>query len=144
MKMPAKNKRPVRKDVLLPQIHRRFKQEISNMRIRAHAMTRQSVHWPIGAKVYEPEKILHFVDAVWKRMEGKPSALGGTGPKDPQEALVDQAAACNGLLKALARRIDAGEDSQQGAEQMFSSLKALVVEFLNVYFCSCHGEAHNK
>ena len=45
-----------------------------------------------------------------------------------------QAAECNGLLKALAQKIEAGEDSQEFAEAMFSSLKALVVAFLGAYF----------
>ena len=122
--------------VLSARMQKDFKREISNLRIRAHAMTRQSVHWRIGAKVYEPEKILHFVDAVWKRLAGTGSSRPGTGSWDSEEALVDKAAACNSLLKELASKIDSGEDSQEPAGELFSSLKALVVAFLGVYFSS--------
>lgn len=132
----AKERLRFRKDTLSPRVQKDFKREISNMRIRAHAMTRQSVHWQIGAKVYEPEKVLHFVDAIWKRLTGKGSSSSGSVSDGCQAALVDQAAECNGLVKALALAIDTGEDSQELAEQMFSSLKALVVAFLGVYFCS--------
>ncbi len=137
---PGRNKPHVRRDVLSSQNRRRFKRELSNMRIRAYAMTRRSVHWRIGAKVYEPEKILPFVDAVWKRIAGRGSASDGTVSKDRQEALVDRSAACNGLLKELAERIDAGEDSRELAEEVFSSLKALAVGFLGLYFFSPRDE----
>lgn len=133
-KKPGKKKQRVCRAAPTPQIQKDFKREISNMRIRAHAMTRQSVHWQIGAKVYEPEKILHFVDAIWKRLEGtRPPSLG-TLSKGLQEVLVEQAAECNGLLKSLASKIDSREDSEDLAGEMFASLRALVVAFLGVYF----------
>jgi len=133
-KKPGKKKRRVRKGVLAPQIQKDFKREISNMRIRAQAMTRQSVHWQIGAKVYEPEKILHFLDAVWKRLEGARSPSSGTTLKGIQEVLVEQAAECNRLLKSLASKIDSGEESEELAGEMFAGLKTLVVAFLGLYF----------
>jgi hypothetical protein len=133
-KKPGKKKRRVCNGVLAPQIQKDFKREISNMRIRADAMTRRSVHWQIGAKVYEPEKILHFVDAIWKRIEGPRSPSSGTLSKGLQEVLVEQAAECNGLLKSLGSRIDSMEDSEELAGEMFASLRALVVAFLGVYF----------
>ncbi len=137
MKKPGKKKKlRVRKDFLSSQIQKEFKREISNMRIRADGMTRKSVHWRIGAKVYEPEKILHFVDAIWKRLTGTHSPSPETTSKGLQEALVEQAAECNALLKSLASKIDSGEDSEELAEEMFSSLKALVVAFLGIYFSS--------
>ena len=76
------------------------------------------------------------MDTMWKRLASTKSSSPGKGPKGLQEALVDHAAECNGLLKALAQKIDAGEDSQEFAEEMFSSLKALVVAFLGAYFGS--------
>jgi len=139
-KKPGKKKRRVRNGVLAPQIQKDFKREISNMRIRADAMTRRSVHWQIGAKVYEPEKILHFVDAIWKRIEGARSPSSGTLSKGLQEVLVEQAAECNGLLKSLGSKIDAMEDSEELAGEMFVSLRALVVGFLGVYFSSAGGD----
>lgn len=130
----GKKKRRVRKGVLALQVQKDFKREISNLRIRAHAMTRQSVHWQIGAKVYEPEKILHFLDAIWKRLEGTRSPCSGTPSKGIQEVLVEQAAECNRLLKLLASKVDSGEESEDLAGEMFANLRELVVDFLGVYF----------
>ncbi len=128
-----KKKQRVREGVLTPH-QKDFKREISNMRIRAHAMTRQSVHWQIGAKVYEPEKILHFVDAIWKRLDGTHSPPSRPHSKGMQEVLVEQAAECNGLLKLLASKVDSMEGSEELAGEMFASLRALAVAFLGVYF----------
>jgi len=139
-KKPGKKKRRVCKGVLAPQFQKDFKREISNMRIRAHAMTRQSVHWQIGAKVYEPEKILHFLDAIWKRLEGARPTSSGMLSSGLQEVLVEQAAECNGLLKLLASKIDSREDSEELAGEMFASLRSLVVGFLGVYFSSAGGD----
>jgi len=133
-KKPDKKKRRARKGVLAPQVQKDFKREISNLRIRAHAMTRQSVHWQIGAKVYEPEKILHFVDAIWKRLEGARSPSSGNPSKGFEEVLVEQAAECKRLLKSLASEVDSGEESEELAGEMFASLRAMVVGFLGVYF----------
>jgi hypothetical protein len=135
-KKPGKKKLRVSKDILSPQVQKDFKREISNMRIRALAMTRQSVHWHIGAKVYEPEKIVHFVDAIWKRLTGTRGSSSGTTSKGLQDALVEQAAECNALLKTLALKIDSQEDSEDLAGEMFVSLRALVVAFLGAYFSS--------
>ncbi len=88
----------------------------------------------IGAKVYEPEKILHFVDAIWKRLEGARSPSSGDPSKGFQEVLVEQAAECNRLLKSLASKIDSGEESEELAGEMFAGLKTLVVAFLGLYF----------
>jgi hypothetical protein len=136
-----KKKLHVRKDVLSPQIQKAFKREISNMRIRAHAMTRQSVHWRIGAKVYEPEKILHFVEAIWNRLAGTGAPCSGAVSRDLQAVLVEQAAECNTLLKSLAEKVDSSEDSEALAGEMFVCLKALVVDFLGIYFSSVGGDA---
>jgi hypothetical protein len=125
---------PLRRDILSARVGKVFKREISNMRIRAHAMTRQSVHWRIGTKVYEPEKVLHFVDTLWKRLEGTRAPSSGGVSKGVEEALVEQALRCSAWLKALAVAIDERRDSQEIAEEVFASLKALVVAFLGVYF----------
>ncbi len=131
---------PLRRDMLSPRLGKDFKREISNMRIRAHAMTRRSVHWQIGAKVYEPEKILHFVDTLWKRLEGTSAPSSGRLTKGVEEALVEQALRCNARLKALSVTIDEGQESRELAEEVFASLKALVVAFLGVYFPGSDGD----
>ncbi len=111
-----------------------LKREISNMRIRAEALTRHAVHWKIGAKFYEPEKILHFVDAVWKRLRRMEPVGGGRRPAEGEEGTLELASACHRLLRELGARVQAGEETQELAEEIFASLKALVVAFLEPYF----------
>ena len=77
---------------------------------------------------------MHFVDAIWKRLEGTRSPSSGTPSKGLQEVLVEQAAECNALLKSLTSKVDSREDSEELAGEMFASLRALVVAFLGVYF----------
>jgi hypothetical protein len=141
-KKAGKRKSRVCKEVLSPQVQKDFKREMSNMRIRALAMTRQSVHWRIGAKVYEPEKILHFVDAIWKRLTGTSASNSPTASKPLQDALIEQAVECNALLKTLTSKVDSQEDSEELAGEMFASLRRLVVGFLGVYFEQ--GESRSK
>ncbi len=126
--------RQMGEEILSPRLHKDLKREISNMRIRANAMARQSVHWRIGAKIYEPEKILHFVEAIWKRLTGRGTPSSGSVAESLQEVLVDQAIECNALLKTLGSKIDSGEDSEALAGEMFTSLRSLVVAFLGIYF----------
>ncbi len=129
-----------RSEVLSPHLQRDLKREISNMRIRAQAMTRRSVHWRIGAKVYEPEKILHFLEAIWKRLTRARNRGACTVAESFQEELVGRAVDCNGLLKTLGAKIDSGEESEALAEEMFARLRALVVDFLGIYFDGATGE----
>jgi hypothetical protein len=119
---------------LAPRWQKHFRKEISNMRIRAHAMSRGNVSWQVGAKVYEPEKILHFVEAVWKRIAGARGHAREGAPTGIEEVLVEKAAECNLLLKALTLKIEAKERSDELAGRVFACLKDLVVAFLGVYF----------
>ncbi len=117
-----------------PSALRALKVEISNMRIRAGALARKPVHWQIGAKVYEPEKIEYFIDAVWKRLRRlEPATAAAAGP-EAAAGLPDKAVQCHGQLKDLAVRVSEEADSQAAAEEMFRSLRALVADFLEVYF----------
>ncbi len=113
---------------------RAFKIVVSNMRIRAQALTRQSIYWQIGAKIYEPEKIEHFVETIWKRL----SRLKGLEQSQVNiplwEDLTEKAEQCHSLLKALDGKIRQKEDSQGLASDLFKSLKSLVVAFLEIHF----------
>ena len=111
-----------------------LKKEISNMRIRAGALARESIHWQIGAKVYEPEKIAHFVDTIWKRLGRMPDPCGNPCGNGSGEAVLDKAMDCHDRVKHLAEMIRSKEESQPHAEEMFSSLKELVMHFLEIYF----------
>lgn len=111
-----------------------LKLEVSNMRIRSSALARENVYWKIGAKIYEAEKIDHFVQAVWSRLariklpreERGVSALGAV--------LVEAAADCRAALRELALRLREGVDTQDLAEGLFRQLKDFTADFLEAYF----------
>jgi hypothetical protein len=111
-----------------------LKKEISNMRIRATALARESVHWQIGAKTYEPEKIVHFLEAVWKRLKripaGAPVSLAG----GEEEDLLERAGDCHRQLRRLAENVRSGQESEPQARALFPALKQLAVSFLEFYF----------
>ncbi len=46
----------------------KLRSEISNARIVAHALERMPCQWLIGKKVYDPEKIRVFLEAIWTRI----------------------------------------------------------------------------
>ncbi len=116
-----------------------LKKEVSNMRIRAHAMARSSIHWQIGAKVYEPEKIVHFVETVWSRLRRMPSRTRAEAGSGPEEVLLERAVHSHEMVKSLAHAIKAQQDSQGLAVEMFASLKGFAVAFLDVYFREREG-----
>jgi len=121
--------------VFSPGILKALKTEVSNMRIRAGALARNAVYWRIGAKVYEPEKILYLVEVVWKRLNklkaaGQGDGTSCTGVTD----VLEKSRYCHALIKELALKIDAREDSLETAQEVFTALKGLVVAFLDQYF----------
>lgn len=109
--------------------------ELSNMRIRSSALARQSVYWKIGAKVYEAEKIDHFVQVVWSRLvRMKFHREEERGDSDAGFALLGAAADCHAALRELAFRLREGLDTQDHAEALFRQLKDFAADFLEVYF----------
>ena len=113
---------------------RALKLAVSNMRIRAQALARESIHWQIGAKIYEPEKIAHFLETIWKRLRSKNRWAQGAVQACAWDALAEKAESCHAMLKALDRQIRDNQDSQELAVELFKSLKGLVVSFLEIYF----------
>jgi len=110
-----------------------FRKEVSNMRIRAHALARESVSWRIGEKVYEPEKAAYFLETIWKRLKGLRPAMGFSDGQ-AEEALLARASICHGRLRELSERIESGLDSQAAAEETFGSLRKLAAGFLEYFF----------
>jgi hypothetical protein len=111
-----------------------FKRELSNSRIMASGMNDFSVHWLIGNKYYEPEKISVFINTVWdklKNLESLPNLEVGETP------LVR----CVGISKEISKELMAikSEIREQGdathlASEMFLNLKSLSSHFFKLYF----------
>jgi len=113
---------------------RAFKQEVSNMRIRAAALARESVHWQIGAKTYEPEKILVFLDAVWRRLKRVPVGARPALLPGEEEDLLKRAGDCHRELRRLTEEVRSQRESEPTARRLFPALRQLAAGFLECYF----------
>jgi glutamine amidotransferase-like uncharacterized protein len=111
---------------------RAFKSEISNGRIVALALERKQLQWLIGKKVYDPEKIRVFLEAVWSRI----SVIDRVECMAEEEGyyLLHTAQSVTTMLKTLKNESDAGHAVTVVAEELFAKLKALAAAFLTLYF----------
>jgi len=111
---------------------RAFKSEISNSRIVALALERKPLQWLIGKKVYDPEKIRVFLEAMWSRI----SVIdrGECMAEEEGYYLLHTAQSVTTMLKTLKNESDAGHAVTVAAEELFAKLKALAAAFLTLYF----------
>ena len=116
---------------------RRFMAAVSNARIVGLALERSSYQWLIGAKVYDPEKIRVFLEAIWKRVrmleEGE---LYRVCSATDIECLTAALTRITDLLRALRRDAACGL-----AEEMFGDLRRAAASFAGMYFSAlCASE----
>ncbi|MCG6892125.1 MAG: hypothetical protein LJE65_00830, partial [Desulfobacteraceae bacterium] len=113
-----------------------LKRELSNSRIVALGLEMTPVRWLIGNKVYEPEKIRVFLEAMWKRVAvlEKRGAVGTD--TDAVERLVAGAGKITARLRSIKQRLDDGEDTRREAARMFSLLNRCTTDFLDMYYQS--------
>jgi len=114
--------------------YRAFLSLVSNARIMALSLERTAYRWVIGKKVYDPEKIRVFLEAIWKR--AKQIDARGCCRYIPQ--------ACCSAWTRLAREIiddlrrlrgtGSGASSDTMAEKLFTGLRDITAGFLSVYF----------
>ncbi len=105
--------------------------ELSNARIVAAGMEFLPVRWTIGAKVYEPEKICVFLEAMWRRI----SLLQESGfiPAEMGE-LLSLARYTTRLLREIKAAVDKGGQSDFLAGELFCVLREYAASFLSGYF----------
>ncbi|OFV67537.1 MAG: Biotin-protein ligase [Candidatus Syntrophoarchaeum caldarius] len=113
---------------------RRLKREISNARIVAHGLETYPVRWKLGYKIWNPEKIAYFLNAIWKRLGYIESRIdeGIAMDSDPDE-FINSAADVTASLKQLRRMLGHGEDTTELAATLFHDLKMLTSSFLLIY-----------
>lgn len=131
---PVMDKDDAAPPVFSRRVLERLKIEVSNMRIRSSALARQSVYWRIGAKVYEAEKIDHFVQAIWSRLVGMRLLGEERESSGAGSVLLEAAAGCHAALRELSLRLREGLDTQDLAEGLFRQLKDFAADFLEAYF----------
>ncbi len=115
---------------------RDIKREISNARIVALGIETFSLQWKIGDKIYEPEKIRVFLEAVWKRLGGLERCGGICMEKGSDTIMADCAGRIVRTLREMKGRLDAGEDTFDLATGLFDALRRFTMVFLEVYFRS--------
>ena len=112
-------------------ILRNIQSELSNSRIAALALERTPLQWQIGRKVYEPEKISLFLEAMWSRWD----IFASQKSRHEHElyAIYDLAKEVTRLVRCIQQSTASGTDDPASAEELFERLKVLAASFLTIY-----------
>jgi hypothetical protein len=110
------------------------KRELSNARIMASASETKDVHWQIGEKNYEPEKIRFFLETKWDRLMWLLKQRELLGKLSDFENLRDRSCDVARVMKELAARLQEGLDATPIAEKLFAELKETTALLLDIYF----------
>jgi hypothetical protein len=111
-----------------------LRRELSNSRIVAAGLEMQPVRWQIGAKIYEPEKIRVFLDAMWHRLKSLQKKERLWARKGGPELLLADAGETTLLLRRLKNKIDEGNDTDAIARTLFQLLHRFTLRFFELYF----------
>jgi len=116
-------------------LYRSFLSEISNARIVALALERTSYTWLIGKKVYDPEKIRVFIEAIWNRARRADMQKGCSSiAEENMTALLQFAGAINRDLRQLKRYAGTPQQADTSATELFGNLREATAMFLSLYF----------
>ncbi|MDP2863963.1 MAG: BPL-N domain-containing protein [Desulfobacterales bacterium] len=111
-----------------------LRRELSNSRIVAAGLEMLPVRWLIGAKMYEPEKIRVFLDAMWRRLkplEKRDRIWARAGAPD---LLMADACETTALLRRLKNEIDQESVTDPIARTLFNLLHRNTMRFFELYF----------
>ena len=113
-----------------------IKREISNARIVSVGLETTSIRWTIGCKIYEPEKIRVFLEAIWKRL----GRLERLSRLKVSNQILEQVTPCaievTRILREVKSRLDDRLETQGIAPSLFDSLRRLTMLCLQTYFNS--------
>lgn len=114
--------------------YRTFLSLLSNARIMALSLERNAYQWVIGKKVYDPEKIRVFLEAVWHR--ARRIDAQGCARYVPEERCAAWTGLAQGILNDLRqlRETDSGSSSDTTAQRLFTGLRDITAGFLSLYF----------
>jgi len=108
-----------------------LRRQISNARIVAGSMEFMPVKWLIGCKVYEPEKIRVFLEAMWRRLRRLERAhLSGW----ELDEVISKAARIVSVLRRMHTAIGEGRDATHLAAELFPLLRECTSSFFSLYF----------
>jgi len=113
----------------------KFLSSISNARIVALAMERSTYTWLIGTKVYDPEKIRVFLEAIWHRARQVQSTEGykyiHAHELSDLKMLLKE---ITNAMKQLKAETDSSGQSCATATNLFILLREATAKFLAIYF----------
>lgn len=118
---------------LYPQELRQLKGAISEARIVTVGLETVPIHWLIGAKTYEPEKIRTFLESIWERISWLETSGMLDGDGEILRSVVNRGQELVGRLISLRNGVLAGEDTSEQAASFFPFLKQLTADFLKIY-----------
>jgi len=111
-----------------------LKKDLSNARIVALGMESRGIHWRIGKKTYEPEKIRVFLEAVWPRLAWLLKQSSGWCPERKMNDILQHYQGLDAAIKSLAEAVSSGEETTNRATRLFERLRNGTACFLSVYF----------
>lgn len=111
-----------------------LRKELGNARIAASSLEFEPVKWTVGSKVYDPERILVFIEAVWRRIP----YLRYEGP---DEGLVEGAGRITTLMRSIRSAVVEKEDSEVLVGELLQVLRPFAASFFSFYFRSLRERA---
>jgi len=111
-----------------------IKRELSNSRIVATGMEIMPIHWLIGTKYYEPEKIRVFLESMWTKVKFFERSDAMVLRSGASEQIVRYAVDTTAAIRELKIQIDEKRTSAAPAEYLFALLHKFAMAFMDMYF----------
>jgi hypothetical protein len=111
-----------------------LKRELSNSRIMASGMDDLPIHWLIGNKYYEPEKISVFINMVWNKLKDLESLPGLEMEKESLLQCIEISKRITREVRTIKSEMREEGDATFLASELFLDLKALSSNFFTLYF----------
>jgi len=111
-----------------------LKRELSNSRIMASGIDDLPIHWLIGNKYYEPEKISVFVNTVWNKVKDLESTSDLEMEKESLLRCIEISKRITKEVRTIKSEMREKGDATFLASELFLDLKALSSNFFTLYF----------
>ena len=111
-----------------------LKRELSNSRIMASGMDDLPIHWLIGNKYYEPEKISVFINMVWNKLKDLESLPGLEMEKESLLQCIEISKRITREVRTIKSEMREEGDATFLVSELFLDLKALSSNFFTLYF----------
>jgi hypothetical protein len=128
----------------LRELLRDLKRELSNSRIMASGMDDFSIHWLIGNKYYEPEKISFFINTVWDKLKDLESMPDLEVDKNLLLRCIEISKGITRELRTIKYEIKEKGDATRLASKLFLNLKTLSSHFFTLYFKIKRDQLQNQ